>query len=366
MDRDIDFSNEAFHKNLGFPNAPEISPRTGMVTNKFSPGTALFWIPGFVLGQTVALASNTVVGGTLFLVDGYGLLPQLSVSVTAVCFSVLGLWFVFKTMSMWFSKKVTIFTTILLFCSTQLFYYTAIDPVNSHSISFLLSALLFYQISRVLHSRITWKNVIPMGVTAGFLMLVRNQDLVVVLPIFITLFIVQKESLLHKLNWAILFSGSAFVVMGIQFLTTVTLFGVLGSPYLMRGEQLNWFKPDFIRVLFTLENGLFFFAPVLGFAVLFLIRKLKEKVTILGTISLIAFLLQLYVVASWGPEIIGGPYGSRMFVSVLPQLSIAVAYFIDFLLKKLQKKQFVIVFLVLLLFFSSNMLLQTLIMLYRF
>ncbi len=377
VDQDIDFTNEAFHPQLGFPNPPEISKETGRVTNKFSPGTALFWIPGMLLGQMVSFVGNSFIGREYFLMNGVGVLPQFIVAVSAVFFSILGLWYLYQILKEVFGQKTATLSTLLLFFTTHIFYYTAMDPVNSHSISFLLSAFLLYQLVQVLKKEITWQRVIPMGVTAGFLMLVRNQDVVVVFPVLLALILAKKESILHKLNWVTLYCGSAFLIFSVQIYTTISLFGVLGSPYLLRGETLSWLQPNFWRVLFTLENGLFFFAPILLFSVIMLvktflnqIRKRKNNngtsLPILVFVSLMTFLLQLYVVASWGAEIIGGPYGSRMFISVFPHLSIGIALFISFILQKLQKSQFLLflVFLTALLF--ANMVLQTFWMLYRF
>lgn len=378
LDHDIDFSNQAYHPILGFPNEPEVSPKTGQVINKFSPGTSLFWIPGLVVGQLVSGVGNVMGYNTLF-VDGAGVVPQFFIAVSALLFGVLGLWFVYKTLLDWFSKKIAVLSVVALFFTTQLFYYVTMDPVNSHSISFLISAGLLWQFSMILKTNITWKKVIPMGITAGLLILVRNQDIVVVLPILIALLLVKKESMLEKLNWLTLFGGSAFLIMSLQIYTTLILFGILGSPYVIGGEQFYWFRPDFLRVLFTLENGLFFFAPILVLAVFGLfkmlqnqmVKKPKEQILknpkfVLPFVGILTFFLQLYVVASWGREITGGPYGSRMFVSVLPALSIGLATCIVFLQKKLENKQFWLSYAVVILLFFLNMLAQTFWMLYRF
>lgn len=386
MDRNIDFSNEAFHPKLGFPNKPEFSSRTGLITNKFSPGASLLWIPGFILGQSLSVVGNLFINfvknsGSMvgiiaptnfetleafFTTDGFGFLPQLFVSVSALSASVGGLWFVYKTLCIWFQKQIAVLTSLVLLLSTPLFYYTALDPVNSHSGSFLLSAILLYRFSKFLqikHAR--WQDIILMGIISGLLMLVRNQDFVILIPILSTIIFAKKENFLDKLNWFVLFGGTVFIIFSVQLVFTVQLFGILGSPYLIRGENLSWLNPDFIRVLFSKENGLFFFSPVLLFAVIFLVRMFKKN-NLIAVVALVTFLLQLYVVASWGREIIGGPYGSRMFVSILPHLSIGLAYFIIFLQQKLSPKKFISIFALTLFILFCNMMIQTGIMLYHF
>jgi len=379
MDADIDFTNQAFHPKLGFPNIVEISDKTGLITNKFSPGTSLFWIPGFMIGQLLASFSNYILmifnRPLIFLTDGNGFLPEFFTAVSSVLYSSLGLWYLFKLIKLWFNKKTASLTVLLLFFTTQIFYYTSVDPVNSHSISFLLSSILLYQLTKVLKTNPSWQKVIPMGIVAGLLVLVRNQDIVVIAPVLLAILLSKKESLLNKLNWITLFLGSAFVIFSIQIYTTLTLFGVLGSPYLIRGEKLSWFKPDFFRVLFSFENGLFFFAPILLFAVmiilkfiiinsknLFNLKKLQANPLLLFVITaMITFLLQLYVVASWGEEIIGGPYGTRMFISILPHLSIGLAIILN---KTKDKFNYIYWLMLIALFINISM--QTFLMLYRF
>src|SRR5690606_16326715 len=110
-------------------------------------------------------------------------------------------------------------------------------------ISFLLSAFLLWQFSRMLKTNSTWQKSLLMGITAGSMVLVRNQDAVVVLPMFIAL-LLSKESMLDKINSLTLFAGSAFIIFSVQIYTTLILFGILGSPYVFGGEQFYWLEPN--------------------------------------------------------------------------------------------------------------------------
>ncbi len=386
IDRDIDFTNEAFHPLVGFPNPAEMSARTGRITNKFSPGTAIAWIPGMVAGQIVSYSTNLIFGTEVVSTDGYGVITQYLVGVSSIVFSVLGAWFVYKTILLFFPKNISRYTLVLLFLTSTIFYYTAVDPLNSHSISFFLSSYLWFKFANLLNKKITWQKVIPLGLIAGALVLVRNQDIVVTLPIVLYLVFSRKEAVINKLNWFTLFVGSAFVVASIQLYTTLELFGVLASPYLLRGESLSWFSPDFLRVLFSFENGIFIFSPSLfvslAFLVLFISRKEMRKsfclegicvnrkigannLFVFSIAAVSAFILQLYVIASWAPEIVGGPYGSRMFTSILPHLALGLGIFITWLRQKFTHK-YILVYSLILIALTINMLLQTVVMLYRF
>lgn len=362
MDGDINFSNEAYREVYGFPNPPEVSLVTGMVGNKFSVGSSLLWIPSFVLGQMMTFLAS--IFGLSVLTDGYGLITQCIVAVSTIAFSLFGLYLLYKTLTQLFSKTVAVLSTVTVFLTSQLFYYTAVDPLNSHSASFMLSSVLLFLTVKISESKITWQKMIVFGFVGGLLMLVRNQDAVVYIPPLAYLLLKEKKLTMDSLNWAVLALGTACIVMSIQIFVTIVLYGQLGSPYLIRGEKINWLSPDFIRVLFSYGNGLFVFAPITFIALGGLIREIiVQKRRYLVVTSLSIFLLQLYVVAAWGAEIVGGPYGSRMFVSTLPWLSIGIGYLLS---KYYERKKFILAWGAGTAILTANMLVQTVIMLYRF
>jgi hypothetical protein len=47
LDRDINFSNQAYLPDVGFPHPPVVSQVTHLVTNKFSPGAPLSCVLAF-------------------------------------------------------------------------------------------------------------------------------------------------------------------------------------------------------------------------------------------------------------------------------------------------------------------------------
>ncbi|MCB9813099.1 MAG: hypothetical protein H6772_01700 [Pseudomonadales bacterium] len=372
VDHDLNFQNEAYRKDFGFPNPPQISSITNKVINKFSPGAPILWMPAFLVGQLISGSLNFL--GLISYVDGYNFLTQYLVAVSTIYFSVLGLYFLYKLLLIFFKKRIALLTILFIYLTTQMFYYTAIDPLNSHSASFMLSSLFLYLVV-IFSKQINWQRMILLGLIGGMMALVRNQDIVLLIPTSIFIFTLKSQSLMERLNRIVLFWGNVFLVLSVQILITLNLYGQFGSPYLIGGEHLSWFKPDFLRVLFSFENGLFFFSPILvvGLSGLFIMLKTQKnhlsdikKVSLfryLCFISIFVFLFQLYVVASWEREIIGGPYGSRMFISVLPHLTLGLAFMFD----KFKNRKYFLVFttMSLCLLFANNIL-QTIIMLFRF
>jgi hypothetical protein len=223
-----------------------------------------------------------------------------------------------------------------------------IDPFNSHSASFFLSAgLCAWWVQQLRRSQdnegqVSWKDAAVGGLLAGTLALVRNQDILISAPITIWMFsrcisLRTWRVNLSGLGRAMVFATCAALVLSIQLITTLFLFGQLNSPYLIQGEHFAWTSPDFLRVLLSSGNGLWSFAPItliafVGCVAGFLSTFRTDRKNIspafwrwwLGG-SILVFILELYLIAAWSPEIVGGPYGSRMFTGVLPWVGVGLA-----------------------------------------
>ena len=322
MDGDIDFANESVEPGFAFPNGINVIEKTGRVANNFSPGTGILWIPAFAISQLVVFILYEV--GFPVLTDGYSLIVQLFVGYSAIFYAMSGLFISYLTLCKLFDKKVALLTTGIFLATTQLMYYVFVDPLNSHTVSFFVASLLLYLVVKISGQKdgLSWKDAALFGAIIGALSLIRNQDVVLAIPSAMAILYMSREKTLTFFK--LIFSGFvASLIIGIQLLATWTIYHQLNSPYLIQGQSLNWLSPDFIRVLFSQGNGLFYFAPITAIAFVGLAKLLKDKRAV-ASISLASFALSLYVIAAWGPEIVGGPYGSRMFISVLPFLMVGI------------------------------------------
>lgn len=352
VDRDINFVNEAYRAEVGFPNPPEIATATLRVTNKFSLGAPLLWIPGFVVGQVVSWIAEvpaSVQHGNWPSPDGYTAVTQYVVALTAIALSVGGLYLLCVAVQTWLIRQMkftqrqatrwSMGVAGVLYATTQLFYYTSVDPLNSHSASFFASSWAFWLVAQVLVHGWTWRRALALGGIGALLFLIRAQDVLVVAPALIWLLVApqksqpvaaikvrgawQRLSYGRRIGLLVLAAFPVLIALGLQQAVTWYLFGEVGNPYLLRGESFAWLQPDFARVLLSPGNGLFFFAPMTAI-MWYGLAVLARRRLIIGWLGLGVFALQLYIIAAWGPEIVGGPYGSRMFVSSLPWLAIGL------------------------------------------
>jgi hypothetical protein len=93
------------------------------------------------------------------------------------------------------------------------------------------------------------------------------------------------------------------------------------------GQQFFWTKALMGKVLFSPQNGLFVYAPILLFSIVGLIWGLvkKQKNYFL---YLAIWILAWYIFASWWCWWFGGAYGHRAFIEYFVVLFPGLAYFI--------------------------------------
>jgi hypothetical protein len=320
IDGNLDYANEA--KYFSFEAN---KTQTGSVANKFSIGPALLWLPFYILTHLVILTIKLLYPNVNS--DGYGMFYQNIIGLSSVFYGCLGLYFLYKTLNNYFSNKISLISTITLLFTSNLIFYLSIDPLNSHSLSFFsASALLFF--TQQLYKKKKPKPVFLSGIFLGFLILIRNQDAIFALIPITILIHLFKNNWTKLLKHAIVLLIPVILILLPQFYVWHILFGVIKSPYLLLGEKFYWLNPKLLQTLFSQNNGLIYYTPIvlLCLAGLYYLFKKNKLFSMLG---LLLFVLQLYIVASWHTWWAGASYSNRMFVSNLPLLSLGLASLIE-------------------------------------
>jgi len=183
IDGNLNFTNEMKHWGESM-----VLTKTGMVANKYALGPAIFWLPGFLI-------AHLIVRG-----DGYSQFYQLVVGLSSVFWGILGLWFCWRTACFYFSEKNALLATFSIWLATNLFFYTAVDPINSHAVSFFVAS--------VVACLALGKNLGQSGklgilrVAIGVLGMIRPQDLIFTLPIGVYL-LKKKINFIKIINFII-------------------------------------------------------------------------------------------------------------------------------------------------------------------
>lgn len=320
VDHNLDFRNEFEHF-----SCPLELTQTGKIANKFSIGPAFLWSPFFLTTHLLLRLFN-------FPADGFSHPYQIAVGLAAVFYGILGLWLSFKVVEEYFSPKIALISTFSLWLASNLFFYTAVDPINSHAVSFFVASAIVFTLTKYSQEG-KGRQLVILGLLTGLLAMIRTQDLVFILPILAWLLKERQKKIRLAFNKVSIFLF--FVLVGFlpQLGVWQLLYGELKNPYLIQGETFNWLRPQWLTVLFSSNNGLFYYSPILLLALIGLFLARKRSFLVMGGIFL--FLLQTYVVASWHSWSGGEAYGGRMFISLMPFFIIGLAAFLDRLKKRL-------------------------------
>jgi hypothetical protein len=314
QDHDLNLKNE--YLDLGIQNKFEEGK---LVANPYPPGVSMLWVPLYLNAKALA----TIFGLTD---SGYGFLYQLSAALTNIFLGIFGLYLVFKLLQKYFPVRVSYLTILALFGATNLLFYIAVEPINSHAASFFISSLfVFYFLMTDVEKGKDYY--MALGFIGGIAGLVRTQDLLLLILPVIKITSKYKSSIkLLATNYMLLATG-----LTVAFLPQILLWKYFYntfwySPYLNSG--FNFLKPQIIHVLFNTQNGLFILTPLIAIS---LIGSLfiKRTNSSLYSYILIYFFMQLYLVSSWSAYYQGGSYSIRMLVTTYPLLSFGLAYVID-------------------------------------
>lgn len=323
IDHDLDFSNESQTHPFFFESN---QTSAGKLFNKYTIGAPLLWTPWFLLAHFLNPAPNP---------DGYQHLYRILVGLGCVFYAQLGLYLSYLTVAKITSPKKALISWLSLFLATNIFFYSAVDPINSHSAGIFISSLIFYLWFRWKHS-LNQSSVIILGLLTGLLAMIRLQDIIFCLPLLIYLY--------NQSRFSHIFTYLLGIIIGFspQLIVWQLLLGKIANPYSLNQETFYWLRPQILSVLISNNNGLFYYSPLFILAVIGLLKKFKQSVW--AKVGLTLFILQTYIISSWHGWWGGASFGARMFLSLTPYFMLGLAWFLS---KNIKIYRFIFLFTVL-------------------
>ncbi|NUM51693.1 MAG: glycosyltransferase family 39 protein [Flavobacteriales bacterium] len=215
---------------------------------KYTMGMSVLYSPFFFAAD--AFVRNT----NLYERDGFSLPYQIAMRFFVFTMILLGLFYLYKTLRIYFSENNTLFALFLLVFGTNYYVMSFADGLMPHlSLFTLFSILLFYTIQWYQQQKIKFAAII--GVCLGMAVLIRPTSAVVVLiPILwgvygIQAFSVRMLLLLSNFRQLLILILLAFTVLLPQLLYWHTQTGEW-LFYSYPDEKLNFFKPHLAEVFF--------------------------------------------------------------------------------------------------------------------
>lgn len=260
---------------------------------------------------------------------GFSDIYGFGVVVAAAFYMALGLFFLKRALRRSFSKEVALLATALTFLATNLFYYTAGESSMSHVYSFCLFAAVVYSLPEWLREP-SWSRTLLLGTCLGLIVLIRptNAILALLLPLWE---VYSRRGL--RVRWTMLWrnriklagmAATGLLVMLPQGLYWKKAFGSwVAWSYGDEGFS-NWWRPQVLKVLFSYQNGLFLYTPIMLFAMAGLALAWRGKKLSAPAITAL-FLVATYTFASWWAWWFGGAFGHRCYVEWYALLALPLA-----------------------------------------
>jgi hypothetical protein len=292
----------------------------GNECNKYFAGTAILMSPFFGGAYILSYFSG-------YELNGYSLLFQCAISISALFYLLVGLYYLRKLLLEYeVSEAIICIALSAIVFGTNLFYYATMEPSMSHTYSFGLSAMFFYFTKRAIRS-FNLKNVIITTCTLSLLVTIRPTNVLSLslLPFFAGSYSVLKSlltNLLHSKKIIVFAILSGVIIISIQL---VLWYAQTGHFFVWSysGEGFDFSKPHILQILFSYRNGWFIYTPLMLILLPGLFVLFKENRFMF--FSFLAFLfLIVYVLSSWWCYNYGG-FGLRAFIDFYPAFGLLLA-----------------------------------------
>jgi hypothetical protein len=300
-------------------------PTTGLWVNLHPIGTAFLMAPFFVAGDLLSVWSNLPR-------DGFSLYYEHAAGAAGIAYLLAGLAMLRRILRRHFSDGVVLATLISITWGTNLFHYGVFDGTFSHVFSFFLICCWILIIERWWElERPTWRLSLALGAIAALIVLIRHTNAIflLILPLYgVTRWSdlrARVASMWERRTWL----GAAMLVGSVSIIPQLLLYRMstnswLVSPYSGLDVGFSFGSPHLVGVLFSTQKGLFFWSPLLMFAVVGgIVAKGWSRGIMWPTV--VIFGIQTYLAASWWDWQFGGSYGHRAFTDALPLAAVLLA-----------------------------------------
>lgn len=322
------------------------------------------WVMRYPIGLSVLFSpfyfiSDIIARFTNYPADSFSRPYQLGILYGCLFYTLVGLYFVKKTLTIFFDDKTSAITLICIVIGTNYFFHVSLhgQGTMSHNLLFSLYAIIIY-LTIKWHQTFKFNYIFGLGLAIGISALCRPSEIIcIIIPLFYG--VSNWKTLKEKLNLLLknktqisLFSLVIICVGFIQFGYWKYASGhFLINPYGAGnpGEGLELLHPHILEVLFSFRKGWFIYTPIMVFTMIGFWQLFKNNKTLFFPIF-IYFIINFYIVSSWSCWWYGACYGVRGLIPSYAALSIPFGYFIYSIMKnKFKKVYFSIIILCILL-----------------
>jgi len=341
--KDYQYANESFRgPRLDENNQPKSGFRTptGHLDNHFTVGPAILWAPFLLLAHAGVLLARAL--GSSVAANGFSAPYRIAMALATAIYGFLGLLLSFRLARQYVQERWALLATLAIWWASSLPLYMYFNPSWSHAHSAFAVALFiwYWHETRTSRSLAQW---LLLALIAGLMLNIYYANAMVLAVLAVEALRQYRAAFRQHAS-----SGESSAMLRIpelllrHFLFAATLLAsllptfisrylVYGSPFESAYIPLRdwlWSSPVFFSVLFSSNHGLFFWTPILLFALagLFLFSRREARVGV----PLLAAFFAFYIFISCYPDWAGiSSYGNRFFVSLTSFFILGLAVFFD-------------------------------------
>jgi len=315
------------------------------------------WVMRYPIGLSVLFApfyflADFITKFTNYPSDGFSRPYQLSILYGCLFYTLIGLYFVKKTLTLLFNDKTAALTLVCVALGTNYFFHVSMhgQGTMSHNLLLSLYAIIIY-LTIKWHQSNQLKHIVLLGLFVGIIALCRPSEIICVL-IPLCYGIVNKQSFKDKIQLFITYKTQIIVFVTVVICVGFIQFGYwkhasghfIINPYEKGnpGEGLELLHPHILEVLFSFRKGWFIYTPLMLFTIMGFWHLYKNNKPLFTPIF-IYFIINLYIVSSWSCWWYGACFGVRGLIPSYAALSIPLGYFVYYALKSNLKYIYIII-----------------------
>jgi hypothetical protein len=316
----------------------QVNPITKRPTNLFTLGQSILWTPFFLITRISGFGLRLL--GFQVDTNPWGKFFQYSIMYSAVIYTLITLFLLYRLLNRYFDKTPSIYATWLILFSTNLLYYVVFESSMSHVYDLFTYVLFIFLFIKAIESP-SIAIYVFLAIAGALHILVRTQNVVTIILFSALLFVIPltMQRKLPSLKLTGIYLGMLLLgLLPIPLLNTY----LFGNPFTIpQGTGfLDLKNPKIFEVLFSLRNGLFSTHPSLFIAffsflvfLFYATKTMDRKETFFFLAMLIGFILQVYINSTtsdwWGGE----SFGQRRLISSFPLFTFGFAYLTQYLQK---------------------------------
>jgi hypothetical protein len=315
-------------------NGFTIDSASNKMITKYNCGVSILQAPFYLLSKSIPTSTIETDTQGMPIPTEYSFLTMAFMHLGAAFFFSLGLYLLYGSLKVYFSTFIVISSLLAMVFGSNVLHYAIDETLMTHLYSFFwFSVALHSCIALFKKKQQQWNHWIYLCLAVGFIVLLRPTNVVFLVALFILFYDKQafKNFFIHTLSKKI---GLAVLLIGLVFLPQLLYWNYAYGSLVVDTYQSetfsNWRNPKFLETLFSPNNGLFLYSPMLIFTLIggmvMLYKKEYQKwVFAIG----FAFVSILYITASWWTYDFGCGFGSRNFVEYSVLFTFPIAYLLE-------------------------------------